>query len=321
MESKHGVFNKPIVLIVFNRLDQARLIFACIRKLRPKKLFIISDGARDGIFGESTKVIQVRNIFNDIDWDCNVMKNYSTVNLGGKRRISSGLSWVFSMVDEAIILEDDCLPSHSFFQFCEEMLDRYKGDLRVGMVSGDNYWPDENISKYSYGFSKYMLTWGWATWKDRWSAYDNQIKDWPNAREENLLNTLFRSNNEIAYWKKIFNESYADTNDAYDYCWVFANWMHSRLCIFPRVNLISNIGFGDGATNTTNDSHYLANFPLGDLEFPLIHPKIIASTHRIEVEISKKLYSITTRKRMRAYIRSLPYVDYLVKKLKMLKNK
>ena len=175
MDFDCGFFETPIVIIVFNRPQLTRSIFAQIRNLKPKNLFIVSDGARASVNGEKEKVIEVRKIFERIDWNCNVKKNYSDINLGGKKRISSGLSWVFSLVSEAIILEDDCLPALSFFKFCEDMLEKYRDDHRIGMVSGNNYWPVEKISNDSYGFTKYMLTWGWATWSDRWNSFDYEI--------------------------------------------------------------------------------------------------------------------------------------------------
>lgn len=307
-------FGTPIVLIVFNRPEQTRLIFQSIRKLKPKYLFIISDGVRDGFHNEEIKVNEVRKIFDEIDWECNINKNFSIPNLGLEKRVLTGLSWVFSLVDKAIILEDDCLPHESFFQFCDELLNRYRNDQRIGMISGDNYWPNKEISKESYAFSNYTLTWGWATWSDRWNSFDPELKHYDKSMKDKVLNNLFKKKIELSYWKEIFDKRYIE----WDYCWLITNWSQSRLCIYPGKNLISNIGFGYMATHTTDDSHHLANYSLDEIEYPLIHPSFIAINHKTETEIRKILYSITTIKWLRSKIRRLYYIDLLIKRIKAL---
>jgi hypothetical protein len=80
-------------------------------------LLLIADGPRQDWEGEAETCRQVREIVARVDWPCEVFQNFSERNLGCQERMISGLDWVFSLVDEAIILEDDCLPDPSFFPF------------------------------------------------------------------------------------------------------------------------------------------------------------------------------------------------------------
>jgi hypothetical protein len=281
----------PIAFIVFNRPGQMQLVFQEIAKVRPKKLMVICDGPRAGVAGEAEKVSQVRKIIETIDWDCELLTNYSEKNLGCKIRVSTGLDWVFSQVEEAIILEDDCIPDLSFFQFCQEMLDLYRNDKRVGMISGDNF---HTIDRpYSYYFSKYFHIWGWATWRDRWAlSYDVDMKTWPKLKNSAELINMMGSSDSQNYWIKTFQKVFDGEIDTWDYQWVYANWVNNRVSIMPSKNLITNIGFGADATHTKNKSP-LANLDRYKLQFPLSHPKYIELDKESQKLTEKSQFKIT----------------------------
>ena len=264
---------KAVALIIFNRPETTVRVFAEIAKAKPPKLLVVGDGPRNLKAGETERVSAARAIIEKVDWPCEVLVEFSDVNLGCKRRVSSGIDWIFEQVEEAIILEDDCLPHPTFFQFCQEMLDRYRYDARVGMISGDNFQVGRTAVNASYYFSKYSHIWGWATWRDRWQAYDVDLALWPEVRDQGLLQDLVLETSEVPYWHSIFERTYRGEIDTWDYQWTFANWTEGRVCILPSVNLISNIGFGAGATHTTVSSP-LANLPSQAMPFPLEHPKI-----------------------------------------------
>ena len=156
----------PVAFIIFNRPSLTQIVFNTIRQAKPKQLFVIADGAR--FPEEKEKCQQARDIIRQVDWDCEVLANYSDVNLGCGKRISSGISWVFEHVEAAIILEDDCLPHLSFFRYCENLLDYYRDDERVMAIGGDNFQDGNKKTPYSYYFSKYPHVWGWATWRRAW---------------------------------------------------------------------------------------------------------------------------------------------------------
>jgi len=265
----------PVVFLVFNRTETTARVFAAIRDARPSKLLVVADGPRPGRNDDIQKCEDVRRIVENVDWPCTVLTNYTDVNLGCKMRVSSGLDWAFSYVEEAIILEDDCLPDPSFFRFCQELLDRYRNDQRVGMISGDNFQFGTVYNLDSYYFSKYFHIWGWATWGDRWSgSYDVNVTRWPEVRNDAWLRDVTDSMQQYIYWAKLFEKAYRRKIDTWDYQWVFANWLKGRLSILPSVNLVSNIGFNQQATHT-KESCTLSNIDRNIMLFPLKHPKSV----------------------------------------------
>jgi hypothetical protein len=265
--------NTPVALIIFNRPDTTQKVFDEIAKARPPKLLVVGDGARSNRPGEAERVAAARAIIQQVNWPCEVLCNFSDRNLGCKARVSSGLDWVFEQVPEAIILEDDCLPDPSFFRFCEELLEKYREDRRVGMISGDNFQFGRKYNEDSYYFSKYIHIWGWATWRDRWvGTYDVNLSSWPHVRDSGGLAKLIENKKEAAVWTHIFNEVHLGKIDTWDHQWAYANWVNGRCGILPTVNLISNIGFGADATHTVRTSH-LASLPRYTVDFPLLHPR------------------------------------------------
>jgi hypothetical protein len=259
----------PVVLIIFNRPDTTIRVFAEIAKARPPKLLVIADGPRADHPDDAEKCTAVRAILDGVDWDCEVLKNYSDVNLGCKCRVSSGLDWVFDTVEEAIILEDDCLPHPTFFRFCEEMLERYQDDKRVMHISGTNI-PTKNLKSNTYRFSKHMGVWGWATWKRAWDLYDSSIEFWPAIRKSGFFSMRYNEINGGTY-RQIYDDVYNDKIDTWDHQWQLCVSLYG-LAIFPCVNLILNCGFGESATHTTNKRDHRANLKFGELVFPLKHP-------------------------------------------------
>ena len=261
----------PVAFIIFNRPDTTAKVFEQIRLAKPPKLLVIADGPRETRTGEAEKCAHTRAIIDTVDWNCEVLTNYSEVNLGCKRRVSSGLDWVFQMVEEAIVLEDDCMPDPTFFQFCQEMLEKYRTDDRIMMISGDNFQFGRHQTEYSYYFSRYVHIWGWATWRRSWQCYDVDVKMWPEIRDNNLLNNIFGTIGGRKFWHKILQRTYEGKSDTWDYQLAFASIIRNKLNIMPNVNLISNIGFGPCATHAVKINH-LSAIPTEPISFPLKHP-------------------------------------------------
>lgn len=298
-DSSQGVglpLTTPIVFIIFNRPDKARETFAAIAKVRPKKLLVIADGPRSRIPGEDFLCQQTRQIIDGVDWDCEVLKNYSDINLGCRERLASGLDWAFENVPEAIILEDDCLPAPSFFQFCNELLAYYRDDERVGMISGDNFQNGVRRGGGDYYFSRYCHIWGWATWARAWKKYDVHASTWPQLKSDDWLKSLGFHGSENRFWTRAFDRVYSKSLNTWDYQWTLSCWLNNMVSIIPNVNLISNIGFDDQATHTTSESIY-AGMATGDLQFPLKHPTHFAINQDADFASSKSMFSASRLKR------------------------
>jgi len=234
----------PVVLMIFNRPDVTKRVFEAIARARPEKLFVIADGPRDNRPGDLEKCLASRAIIDNINWECEVLKSYSDTNMGSKRCISGGLDWVFSKVEEAIILEDDILPSLSFFYFCQELLEKYRNNKQIKYIGGYNYQRGRTRTAYSYFFARYTSFWGWATWKRTWQDYDVCMKDWPEFNKSNGIKQLFKNRYERKYWTHIFDITFADKIDTWDYQMFYACWVQGGLAVQPNLNFVSNIGFG-----------------------------------------------------------------------------
>ncbi|MEL7067985.1 MAG: glycosyltransferase family 2 protein [Cyanobacteria bacterium J06581_3] len=264
----------PVVFLIFRRPDLTARVFELIRKAQPTKLLIVADGPKDE--KESLLCQQARSIAENVDWDCEILRNYSDVNLGCRKRISSGLDWAFDNVEEAIILEDDCLPDVSFFQFCQSLLKRYRCDERIMMVSGSNFQLENEKIKDSYYYSKYMHVWGWATWRRAWKHYDVEMNSWQTFKEKELLNSVCRDLCEVEYWLNIFDKVADGTINSWAYQWVYACWQQSGMSVVPSVNLISNIGFRDDATHTSSQESPLASRATSEI-CDISHPAFVVN--------------------------------------------
>ena len=261
----------PVAFIVFNRPDLTQIVFDAIRQAQPKQLLVIADGAR--FPEEIEKCQQSRDIVKQVDWECEVLTNFSDTNMGCKLRVSSGLNWVFSQVEEAIILEDDCLPSPSFFSFCQTLLEKYRYDERIMNISGDNFQLGQIRSQYSYHFSRYTHIWGWATWRRAWQHYDVDMRLWVDFKSSSLFKAMFDTNYEWLYWSNIFNSTYIGEIDTWDYQWYFCCWIQSALSIEPSVNLVSNLGFRWDATHVKEENP-LAKLPRFNI-LSIVHPPMV----------------------------------------------
>jgi hypothetical protein len=280
----------PVALIIFKRPETTAKVLEMIRRARPSQLFVIADGARPERPGEAEKCAEAQAIIDQVDWDCQVLKNYSPVNLGCGRRLPTGLDWVFSQVEEAIILEDDCVPHPTFFQFCEELLQRYRHDARITSISGQNVQFGELDQRHSYYFSRYNHCWGWATWRRAWQHFDFNLAAWPDIHQHNVLYDILEDADAVRYWSQKFQEIYdGQVTTVWDFQWTLACWLQNGLGVLPRANLVSNIGVGVDSTHFTQsrtDPH--VNLPTYPMKFPLEHPSFVVRnatyddlTHRL----------------------------------------
>jgi hypothetical protein len=264
--------NTPVVFFIFNRPDLTRQVFAAIAKARPPKLFIVADGPRPDRPGEALRCAEAREAAAAVDWECEVSTRFSDRNLGCRDAVAGGLDWVFSLVDAAIILEDDCLPHPDFFPYCEDLLERYRTVDRVMMISGTSSQKGNARGDASYFFARYCHCWGWATWRRAWQHYDVSMEDYPRFLAEGEIRRILRSEAIQRRWLQIFDLMRAKAIDTWDYQWVFAIWRRDGVSATPNVNLVSNIGFGPEATHTFDRTSPFARMPvasLGEMRHPL----------------------------------------------------
>ena len=289
--TKPDGFKVPIAIFNFNRPVLTRRVFEVVRKIKPERLLLVADGPRADRPDDGRLCAEVRNIFDEVDWKCEVSTNFSDTNLGSFKRNSSGLNWVFNTVEEAIILEDDCIPSLSFFPYCQELLDRYRHDLRIGTICGSNFGisrTERNIDSYYY--SAYNFTWGWASWRRVWEKIDLSMSWWESERGKEMFQKTFAQTVEWQHWHHLFESIHrGDRENAWDYQLLLSCFRYSQYGVIPRVNLISNIGFGDEATHCVDVDSPLHNLPRGEIEIPLVHP---LEVKRSGLSVDRAIFSL-----------------------------
>jgi hypothetical protein len=288
-------FDVPILFIVFNRPDTTRRVFQKIREIQPERLFIAADGPRIGIEGDEEKCETVRNlVMEGIDWPCEVITLFRDQNLGCGLAVSGAITWFFENVEEGIILEDDTVPDSSFFNYCKTLLEIYRDDPRIMLISGDNFQDGQWRGKASYYFSAYNHIWGWASWKRAWKYYDYTLAGFTEESFKEILKKYFSEKFEHDYWFKNFRRVKEHAMATWDFQWTFSIWEAGGMSILPNVNLVTNIGFGEDATHTTNVDSDLAGMKINSLT-EILHPKKIEINKLADKYTSIKIFKTESR--------------------------
>lgn len=290
------MFKTPILLIIFNRPKTTKIIFNEIRTQKPLHLFIAADGPRTFKDGEELLCKKAREVTENIDWKCKVHRLYRKNNLGCGKAVSGAINWFFDNVENGIVLEDDCLPNKTFYSFASKMLEKYKNEINIMHISGDNFLKEQDQDKDIHLSSNYPHVWGWATWKNRWKKYDYKIREW---RKKSIFSKLGSINGDIwnkIYWTAKFDSVGYRITNTWDYQWVYCVMKNKGLAIVPGVNLVSNIGFGENSTHTGDSSYYLANLKTSEInsKTTLASHSNVQKLDKFEQDQIFKVRSITT---------------------------
>ena len=244
-----------VLFIVFNRPEKTQRVFEAIRRARVGSLFIAADGHRPERIGEAETCAEVKRIVTRVDWPCKVKTLFRNKNLGCKMAVSSAIDWFFENVNEGIILEDDCLPTNSFFEFCQKLLEKYRDNEQVMQINGNYYLDDLKHFNESYYFSKLNGCWGWATWKRAWKHFDKSMSGYNEFKNHNGILKYFKDK-EISDWMTSYLDE-ADTPKCkiWSTQWSYAIIIKNALCITPTKNLVKNIGFDKKGTTGLHKSY------------------------------------------------------------------
>lgn len=280
-----------VLLLFFNRPEPFSKVFEEVRKARPSHLFLYQDGPRSE--KDMKGIMECRRIAENIDWECDVHHFYQKKNYGCDPSEYISQKWAFSLAPKCIVLEDDDVPSQSFFPFCKEMLDKYEYDERIAMIAGfntDEVTPD---MPYDYFFTSTFSIWGWASWKrviDKWDAQYNFLD---NEADMKLLGSFIKQRKLRKDFITMCRDHRREGKEFYESIFYASMLFNSGLAIMPTKNLINNIGLTEDSTHYTSN---LKTTPRGlrriftmkrhELDFPLRHP-----THVIEnVGYKERLY-------------------------------
>lgn len=277
-----------VAMIFFNRPDTLKTVFESVREAQPSKLYLIQDGARANRPKDVENVAKCREVVSNIDWECEVVHDYSDINLGCGKRIFTGLSNVFMHEEYAAIVEDDIVIGESFLPFCKEMCERYKDDQRIHMISGMNHLGVYEECPYDYFFSQGGgAIWGWATWARCWNELDWNMEAVSNNYIVNCLkngNTPNNVSKVIAERALVIRQGILKGVSPTFWSLHFGlyGYLGSRLNIVPKYNLISNIGLTGDSAHATDSVNKLVKrirvvFFSKICEMPnkLRHPKYI----------------------------------------------
>ena len=303
-----------VLFLIFNRPDITQKVFNAIRQAKPKQLFVAADGPREGKEGEKEKCQKAREIATFVDWDCEVKTLFRDKNLGCKIAVSSAIDWFFENVEEGIILEDDCLPSQSFFWFCQELLEHYRDDTRIMHISGNNFQFGHKRGEGTYYFSQYNHIWGWATWKRAWKCFDVNMKSFEEFKREGQINNIFRIKQQQKYWVKVFQKTYDSEIDSWGYIWTYTCFTNNGLCVLPNVNLVSNIGFGPESTHTKGNDSIFSQMEVEEIS-EIVHPEFLLADQEADLLTSKLCFNNKNiLKRMKN--KALRIIDKILNKIK-----
>lgn len=279
-----------VLFLVFNRPEIALRVFEAIRRARPARLYVAADGPRADRPGEAQRCEAARRAASSVDWPCEVKTLFRSANLGCKRAVSTAIDWFFGHEPEGIVLEDDCLPSASFFRFCRELLERYRDDDRVWQIAGTAFLEREFAARddASYFFSRYGPVWGWASWRRAWRHADPDLARWPEMREEASLRAIYPDPAERAVRRRLGDRLFGGEIDTWDYQWGMVKNFHGGLSAVPYRSLVVNLGFGPGATHTHLEHPY-ASKQAHELRFPLRHPGAVRADDAHDEMYRRKL--------------------------------
>lgn len=293
--------NTAVLFLVFNRPELTAQVFEAIRKARPPRLYIAADGPRPDHPRDVERVARVRTLATAVDWPCEVRTLFRETNLGCRLAVSGGLDWFFEQEACGLVLEDDCLPSPSFFGFSQAMLERYRDDERVMSVCGTQIYPRRPFS-CSYSFSHYAQMWGWATWRRAWLKYDRGLEQWPRYRAGRCRGLPLDSWFARYVWASKFERVRAGLLDTWDYQWIFSCWISGGLTIVPAVNLVRNLGVINESTHTKRFRSTYINPPHQMFNEPLIHPECIAVDEVVDRFVARHRFGATPMTALKIWV-------------------
>jgi hypothetical protein len=294
----------PVLFLIFNRPETTQQVFSAIRKAKPPRLYVAADGPRSDYPNEDEKCEHSRKVATNVDWDCEVKTLFRDHNLGCRLAVSQAISWFFENEPEGIILEDDCLPSQSFFWFCQELLEDFRNDKQVGAICG--FYSNELDYKpsASYFFSRYMRVWGWAGWRRTFAEYDSNLK---NQMENNNTwkSNVFNRKDVLPkkYFQQMFDQVENGEIDTWDTQLQYLFWQKKQRVIVSSSNMIKNIGWRQGAH--THDKDHNHELRTSEIQFPLTRPETEDRDLKADRIIERKSYRITILSFLKSQIRKL----------------
>lgn len=279
----------PVLLVIFNRPEKTRRVIEALRQIRPARLFISADGPRPDHPEDEDKCRLAREFAMDIDWPCDLKTRFLDQNIGCGLGVSTGITWFFEHVEHGIILEDDCVPHPSFFPFCKELFELYADDERIMRISGLAPFPAREYP-FDYHFSWKFYCSGWGTWRRAWKHFFYDLNGINKTKFLEMLKVCYPFHYSRRPWLNNFERTINGDLKTWAFRWDIACFAQNGLSINPEKNLITNIGYGEGATHTQKIEPIFANLEGHSIKFPMRHPKYVYADGRPEQGLQKELH-------------------------------
>ena len=276
------MFKTPILFIIYNRVELTHDVFQVIQKIQPEKLYVVADGHRPKIEDDYLKCLRTRSVIMP-DWNCDLKTQFRSQHLGKGKGVAAAITWFFEQEPEGIILYDDTLPHPDFFEYCRELLEKYRDDHRVAHIGGANFQKKHRHIGGSYYFSAHPSIWGWAGWRRSWENYDFKLNSIDALEFPGKIESYFTKPQESLYWIKRFNLMKEEEFDMWEYQYYFNLWNQGALSIAPRINLVTNIGMKGEIRKLRRLS--LKSQPI----LPIVHPDTVAQNKEADLYYFKKV--------------------------------
>lgn len=313
MEKKPWKNDVAVLLIFFARDEQFKQVFEEVKKARPRVLLMYQDGAREGRADDVEGIRRCREIAEDIDWDCEVHTYYQDKNFGCDPSCFIAHKWAFGIVDKCIVLEDDVVPSQSFFPYCKELLDKYENDERINIICGMNHFGVTEDVDESYFFTKRESIWGWASWKRVIDSWDETYSFLDDEKSMERIRNCFVYKTQHKKFIRTCKRHKASGRTHHESVNAISQHTNNRVNIMPKYNMISNVGISKDATHAPDNIKkmpkraqnwlYMKRY---EIDLPLKHPKYVI----INSDYDKKLAESVIKKaclKLEGIIRGIIY--------------
>lgn len=323
---QYWLVDVPVRINIWIRPEMQRQQFEVIRKAKPKTIFFISDGGRNE--KEKLLIQESRRIVDNIDWECDIYKIFEEKNNGMYAMGEKAWSYIFQLVDRCILLEDDVIPSVSFFQYCAVLLEKYKDDYRVHMINGMNHLGIYESCDSDYFFSHEGSIWGFAIWKRTYDLYNNfkvsscQRNVYTYSCLEEIASKDIKAKKILRLWKGYSSNDLFENHPPGDEFFLsFIEFLNYQMMIVPKKNMISNVGCDSSSAHASELKlmpkaiQRLFNMKTYEMNFPMQHPKFM---------IQDEIYARKVRRIMgtgHPMVRVYRLINSIVRRLIFLSNK
>lgn len=261
----------PIVIFTYKRVEPLQQTIECLLKnslASESEVFIFSDGPKTS--DDQVYINEVRRYLHSIEGFRKVTIKESATNKGLANSIINGVTEIFQLYDKVIVMEDDLLTTVNFLSYMNQALERYKDEKQVYSISGYSFdFGNRGEANGSY-FLNRSWSWGWASWKDRWSDIDWQVKDYIQFRSSGSMKRKFAQGGSDL--NRMLRKQMEGELDSWAIRWFYHQYKCEGITLYPVRSKVYNIGFDQFATHTKGVQKKfitrIDNSNSGEFDFP-----------------------------------------------------